>query len=438
MNRKIFKSLSVRDFLFAVLPTLVIAVGLMVLGYKYIEPAPPNHLTISTGDDQGDLTEYAKAYQRALKNDGVRLDIVSSEGPLENLRRLEDDKSEVSVAFVPDGLGSIDEEPDIVSLGSLYYEPIWIFYRGKKKLSYLSELEGKRIAVGRHGRGTQVIATRLLKLTGVDLKKTELVNVDAVTSAADLREGKVDAAIFLLPASSPIIKDLAADKDVKLMNVEQAEAISRLDPSFHHVILPDGGIDLFKDLPSDDLNLVASTATLLIRDDLHPALSYLLLKAAAHVHSDPGLFEKHGEFPANKDAQFPLSDDAVQFYKSGGPFWQRYLPYWLAAWFDRFILIVIPVFATVYPLVRTVPKVYHWRIRRRIYQRYGELKYLETQSENAPTDDQRTKFLRQLDSIEARVNAMRVPIQFTEHLYSLRGHINFVRERLANATRSQT
>ena len=188
-------------------------------------------------------------------------------------------------------------------------------------------------------------------------------------------------------------------------------------------------------IPKEEINLVASTATLLIRDDLHPALAYLLLKAATEVHSSPGIFEKRGEFPTNKDDAFALSKDAIQFYKSGGPFWQRYLPYWLAAWFDRFVLIVIPIIAFVLPLIRLIPRFYNWRLRTKIYQRYGELKFLETQIKLEVTTVEYNDYLHQLHLIEDRVNKMKMPQNFSEYIYSLKGHIQFVRDRIEKSVR---
>ena len=435
MDKKIWLKYSVRDLLYAAVPVaLLITVALFIVTY-YSNAAPPDHLVISTGDDQSDLAEYAKDYQDILKEQGVKLEIRSSDGPLENLRRLEDEKAGVDAAFVQDGLGSPKAQPDIVSLGSLHYEPIWIYYRGKTALTHFSQLEGKKIAVGRVGHGTEVIVRRLLKMSGVNLSKTTLVNIDSVQSAAALKKGEVDVAFFMLPTESPILDELALDEDVRLMDVEQAEAISRRDAAFHHLVVPRGAIDLEADEPDRDTDIVASTATLLVRDDLHPALAYLLLKAASEIHSGPGIFEKRGEFPQNKDDVFPISDDAIQFYKSGGPFWQRYLPYWLAAWLDRFALLVIPFLAFAIPLVRTVPKIYHWRLRRRIYQRYGELKFLETQIKPVQTRSEFEKFMEQLGHMEDRVNRMKMPKNFAEYIYSLKGHIQFVRDRLEKTTR---
>jgi TRAP transporter TAXI family solute receptor len=412
------------------IPLGVLITILLILAIRHLDPAPPNHLTISTGDDQSDFQTYAKQYKRILKENGVTLNIRTTSGPLENLQLLDDDNSGVSAGLVQDGLGSETKEPDVVSLGSLYYEPIWIFYRSKNVYTHFSQLIGDKIAVGRIGHGAQVFSQRLLLMSGVDPEDATLLNMTSAESAQALKNGSIDAAIFMLPPDSKIIHELALRKDLKLMSLEQAEAISRKDAAFHHLVLPRGAIDLEADIPREDIDLVSSTATLLIRDDMHPALSYLLLKAATEVHGMPGIFEKRGEFPTNQGDTFPLSKDATQFYKSGAPFWQRYLPYWMAAWFDRFILLVIPLLAFLLPLIRLIPRIYHWRLRSKIYQRYGELKFLETQINPIVTKADYENYLQQLNLIEDRVNKMRMPQNFSEYIYSLKGHIQFVRDRI--------
>ena len=430
MDRKIFFGRSIKDLLIAAGPSGILFIIALIVGYKYLDPAPPTKLVISTGEDEGDCQFYAEKYREILKKDGIELEIRPSAGPLENLKKIEDENSDVDVGFVQDGIGSVEEEPDVISLGSLYYEPVWLFYRGKSEVTRFHQLIGKKIAVGYEGRGMRIIALKLLKEAGVDGQNTQLINIGAEKAEDALKKGDVDAAFFLLTPDDPIIENLAMDPDLRLMNVDQAEAITRTLPFLHHLVLPHGIFDLKKNIPEQDINLVSPTATLLARDDLHPALTYVLLKAATQVHGVPGIFEKRGEFPINKDDQFPLGRDADQFYKSGGPFWQKYLPFWLAAWVDRFFLLVIPMLALILPLIRMVPRIYQWRIRTRIYKRYGELTFLETQIKQQPNLQERSAYQKRLDEIEERVNDMKVPLEFAEHIYSLRGHIHFVRERL--------
>ena len=271
---------------------------------------------------------------------------------------------------------------------------------------------------------------QLLKQSGIDATNTHFFDIGSQEATEALKKNEIDVAFFLLTPEDPLIDEMAENPDLHLMSLDQAEAISRQNSYLHHLVLPHGTFDLQKNIPEKDIDLVAPTATLLVRDDLHPALVYLLLKAASEVHNRPGIFEKRGEFPINKDDQFPLSADAQQYYKSGGPFWQRYLPFWLAAWLDRFILVVIPLLALILPLVKLIPRIYQWRIRSRIYKRYGELKFLETQIKPRASPAEIKNFMTQLDGIEDQVNKMKLPLEYTEHIYSLRGHIHFVRERL--------
>jgi TRAP transporter TAXI family solute receptor len=411
-------------------PVLIILFITLILIIRHFNPAPPNHMVLATGDDQSDVQIFAKRYKEILKMDGVNLEIRPTKGPIENLKLLDDETSDVSAAFVPDGLGSEDQQPGILSLGSLYYEPIWIFYRSSHTFSHFSDLMKKKISVGKVGRANQVLTNRLLRMSGVDPQDAVLINMGSVESAEALKQGKIDVAILMLPPESAIIDDLSKQKDIKLMNFSQAEAISRKDPAFHHLILPRGAIDLELDIPKEDIHLLASTSTLLIKDDLHPSLVYLLLKAATEIHGASGIFEKRGEFPTSKDDAFSLSKDAIGFYKNGTPFWQRYLPYWLASWFDRFILLIIPILAFALPLIRIIPKVYHWRLRSKIYQRYGELLVLETQLKSNATQSEYDNFLVQLNLIESRVVSMNMPKNYSDYIYSLKGHIQFVRDRI--------
>jgi TRAP transporter TAXI family solute receptor len=425
-------SRSLKDTLVAVLPSFLILVTASVLAYKYVDPAPPKHLVISTGDGEGDYATYAKLYKDYLKDDGIDLEIRPSTGGVENLKRLNDPKSDVQVGFVHDGVSTQDESPDVSSLGSLYYDPIWVFYRDKTEINRFSSLSGKKVAVGEEGGGTQVLVLQILKEAGVTPANSKLLNIGTQEAATALKSGQIDAAILMATADDPIIDDLMKDPTVKLMDVDQAEAYTRVVPFLHHLVLPHGAFNLQKGIPAHDVNLLAPTVTLLVRDTVHPALIYLLLKAAAQVHGDPGMFERKGEFPIDKDYSFSLAGEAKAYYKTGLPFWQKYLPYWIAALLDRFLLVVLPLLALIIPLVKLIPRVMQWRVKSRIYQHYGELKFLETQILPDKDYAKRAHYLEKLDAIEHRVNHMKVPLDFSDQVYVLREHIDFVRARLLN------
>lgn len=430
MNKKIIFGRSLKDIVLAIGPLTLLFVAALIAAYFFLDPAPPTHLVIAAGSNQGDYRIYAKLYQDFLKQEGVDLTIRSTSGPEENLRLLQDDNAHVDIAFMQDGIGNPQQQPDLVSFGSLYQEPIWIFYRAGHEMTKLAQLQGKRIAIGPETSGTNILARTLLDESGVNTQNTTFINIGLEEAAQSLRDGGVDAALFLSSADDPLIDSLATDPKLSLMDVQQAEAISRQNPYLHHLVLPQGAFDLRHSIPDHDVNLVSPTATLIARDDLHPALIFLLLKAATEVHNAPGMFEKKDEFPSDQASTFPIDRDAKAFYKTGTPFWQRHLPYWLASLVDRFIIIVIPILALALPLIRLVPKIYQWRVRSRIFKRYGELKDLETQVKPDSLSTEFTSILGQLDDIEARVNAMRVPLDYSDHIYVLREHIDFVRGRI--------
>ena len=423
----------IKDILIAVMPAALLTAVVLAVAYKFVDPAPPHHLVISTSVSEGDYLTYAKLYRDILKEAGVTLEVRTSSGGMENYSLLKDEKSDVEVGFVHDGIGNSEEAPDLVSLGSLYYEPIWVFYRGAATINRFSSLINKKVAVGSEGGGARALALSILSSNGVNFKNASLLALSGPEAAAALRAGTLDAAMFLATPDDAMIKDLVKDPKLKLMSLDQAEAITRQIPFLHHLVLPHGSIDLHANLPAVDVDLVAPTATLLMKDSVHPALAYLLLKAMDQVHSDPGIFEKKDEFPNGKDYLFALSDEAKSYYKSGSPFWQRYLPFWLATLVDRFILLVIPVFGLLLPIVKMVPRLYSWRLRSRFYHRYGELKFLETQVKSERSPEKYHEYLVKLDGIEDRVNHMKVPLDFSDHIYGLREHIDFVRARLRRA-----
>jgi len=429
---KTLTSRNTRDFLLAVSPTLIVVISVLVLAHKYVDPAPPRKIVISTGDEEGDYQEYAKLYKDFLKENGIELIIKSSTGPLENLRRLRDEKSDVEVAFMQDGLGSSEDVDDLSSLGSLYYEPVWVFYRGQKTISRFVDFKGLKVAIGRDGEATQVLVKRLLEAAKIDGADAHFVSLGGEAAADALHKGQVDAAIFVRTPEDALIRALAEDSSLHLMNFDQAEAITRQNRFLHHLVLPHGTFDLARGIPAQDINLVAPTATLLVRDSIHPALSYLLLRAAAQVHSEPGIFEARNEFPQNKDDQFALSDEARDFYKSGTPFWQKYLPFWLASLFERLILVVLPAMALIIPLARSIPKIMASRVRSRILKYYGQLRFIETQISHDASLEHRREFAKQIEGIERAVHAMHMPLDFMDHIYVLREHIDFVRRRLTS------
>jgi len=425
-----------KDALVSALPlALAVALGVWA-ALHFIDPAPPRHVVIATGAEDSEYLEFAHSYAQQLAQDGVELEVQSSGGALDNIQRLRDPDDAVRIAFLQDGLSesdashAADSDVDLVSLGAVSYEPIWIFYRDKYPQTRLSALKGRRIAIGPQGSGTQVLALRMLQANGVDGRNSRFVGLGRTEAQQRLQRGEIDAAFFIGAPESALVRSLVAAPGIRVMSLDQAEAIARQFPYLHHLVLPHGAWNLQRNTPPQDVHLMATTTTVVVTQSLHPALVSLLMKALQKTHAKPDLLNAAKVFPAAKDADFPLSKDAARYYQSGPPFLQRYLPYWLAVLVDRAALALLPMLAILVPVVRTAPTLYGWRIRRRIYRWYGELKYLEIQVLTGQGGDSRAALLHQLDQIEHKVTHAVLPLAFSEHAYMLKEHIELVRRKV--------
>lgn len=435
------KESSWRDLMFIAMPSILLLVGGFWLAAQFIRPAPPKQLILSTGGDSEAYQRFAMRYKEVLKRYDVELIEKPSAGSMENLQRLRDKNFTVDAAFIQGGTARPAEENTLASLGSLYYEPLWIFYRTAlaqktpgHEFDAISQLKGRRIAVGASGSGTQVLALEMIEANGIAAAPTQLINMDGLAVVEALQKGQIDAAMVVGPTQSAVVWSLLFTDGVSLMSLAHADAYTRLFPHLDRLTLPRGAINLVSDVPAHDVSLVASMATLVVRDDIHPALIDLLMQAATEVHGDAGLFQKPGEFPRATQVDFPLSKEAERYYKSGMTFLQRYLPFWAATLIDRLVVMLVPVLALLIPIVKFTPSLYSWRVRSRIFRRYGELKFIEAELDLEPGRHPRDKWLARLDSIEMDVNHMRTPLAYSDMLYTLRGHIGLVREAILRKT----
>ena len=430
------KLVSWRDILYVALPSLLIAVAAFWLAAQFIRPAPPSRLLVSTGGEAGAYQLFAMRYKDVLARYGVELVSLPSGGSKENLQRLRDPKFEVDAAFIQGGTARPTEDEELVSLGDFYHEPLWVFYReaALRGGDKLLDLRGKRVAVGGAGSGTQHLALELLAANGIDAGNTKLLEVGGMGLVDGLQKGEIDAVFAVGPTQSALVWTLLYTPGVRLMSLAHAEAYARRFSSLARLVLPRGAIDLVEDIPPQDVSLVAPMATLLVREGTHPALIDLLMQAAAEVHGEPGVFQKTGEFPRAGHAAFPLSKEAERYYKSGKPFLQRFLPFWAATLVDRMVVMVVPLLAVLIPLFKFAPLIYGWRVRSRIYRRYGELKFLENEISDNPGARSRAEWLEKLDRIEADASHIRTPLTFSDMLYTLRGHIDLVRDMIRRRT----
>jgi TRAP transporter TAXI family solute receptor len=418
-----------RDLLIIGLPAILIIGGTFALTLLLMRPAPPKEIVMATGPVGGAYHGHALKYREILERDGVTLNLWASGGAVENLRRLSEPGSTVDVAFLQGGIAGRSSDGALQSLGAMYLEPLWIFHRGGAQIGMLRHLRGKRIAIGDEGSGTAALALTLLQDNGLAEPPTTIINVGGAAAADMLVSGNIDVAFFINDAHSPIVQRLVHEPGVSLLSLDRAEAYVRQRYYLTHLVAPRGVLDLQRDLPREDVHMVATTANLVVKEDLHPALAYLLLRAATEIHGQPSLFNKLHAFPAPDDTELPLSAEATRYYKSGAPLLQRYLPFWAANLTDRLLVLLVPAIAILFPAMRLLPALYRWRVRSRIYRWYARLKEFEIELEEDPSRVGLQAMLAKLDAIDDAVHNIETPLAYSENLYVFRQHIDLVRQR---------
>jgi TRAP transporter TAXI family solute receptor len=428
------RSISWRDVLTVGLPVALVIVAAFAFAARLMQSAPPTHIRMISGSPGSSYRTLAERYKKIIESHGVKIEIVSSEGALDNLERLADPKAKVDVGFVQGGLADGVDISHLVSLGTVFTQPLMVYYRLPQAIDRLGELRGKRIAIGAEGSGTHALALKLLKANDMDDKSATLVAEHGEEAAKALADGKLDAAFLMGDSATPqVMRGLREAPGVRLMSFHQAEGYVRKLKFLTHLTLPEGAMDLGKNYPSEDVSLIGPAVELVARKDLHPAVSDLLIAAAREIHSGPGMYRKAGEFPAPLEHDFPISADAERYYKSGGQFLYKRLPFWLASLVDRVLVVVLPLLVIVVPATRAAPSLYRWRVRSRIYRWYGTLMAIEREMTLARSDDDRHAIARKLDEIQHAVDELKMPLSFADQLYVLRDHVAMVRRRLSEA-----
>jgi TRAP-type uncharacterized transport system substrate-binding protein len=372
--------------------------------------------------------ELVKRYQQVLARNGIVVKLDSSTGAVESLEDLRDSKSGVSVALVPGGITTKQDSSELVSLGTVFYQPLWIFSRGRLPRGQ-PPFRGRRISIGPQGSSSHTLSRKLLGLVGwIDQKSTTLLELPPAESAQALIRGDIDAAIFVDGWESPVVQELLGTKGIELESIPRSDALVRIYPYLNKLVLPAGAVDLVEPRPPTDVILIGPKCSLVVRNDLHAVIQYRLLEAAAEIHSTPSMFRSAGQFPAPESVDLPLSPYAGDFYKTGMPFLLRHLPFWLAILLEQPAVWLIPLIVVLFPLFRFAPAVYDWAERRRIYRLYSELKRLEDEVFYAKDGAGQKDFIERLDQLEGRANHLSVPSEFKPLVYGLRWHIDMVRQ----------
>jgi TRAP transporter TAXI family solute receptor len=421
-----------RFFVAAVIVMTVILAALLWWGLNRISPLPPNHIVMTTGAPGSAYEELGKQYRDILDKEGITVELRPSEGDVENLDRLRDPGSGVDIGFLQGGLTNKAGSPGLSSLGTVIVQPLWFFYRGhgKTPAGMFQEFKGLRLSIGPRLSGTRALSAMLLARAGVDTADATIQALSPDDAATQLIDGKIDAAVILTGWDAPAVQRLLQAPGISLLPLKRVDAFIALYPFLGKVVLPEGTGDMLTDNPPTDVALLADKSSLVIQDNLHPAIQYLFLYAAEEIHGRPGIFSPAGKFPANESIDLPISRIARQFYKSGRPFLQRYMPFWLAGIVERAAILLVPLLGIMVPLVRMAPSIYGWRIRRRILGVYTELRSLEHELDARGDGEVPEELTHRLERLEQRAHAVKLPVGYTPMLYTLRDHIALVRKQL--------
>lgn len=438
--------LSLRELLISAGPFILLALVLLWLAYLILDPTPPRTVVLATGAEQGAYAEFGKRYVAELAKFGIKVELRTTAGAAENRRLLRDPRSGVDIAFMQSGAGeaiyAVDEDKSgrpLLSLGNLFLEPVWLFYRSdaakrtvsRDTLERLHDLLPLSLNIGEPGSGAANLLDKILNANKIDPAQMKLQRLPPTPAVVALLGGELDALTFVSAPESAFVRMLLQTPGIRLLEFPQAEAYARRFEFLTSVTMPRGTVDL-QDQPPTDVRLVAATASMVTTDQFHPALVQLFVQAAQRIHGESSWFGPAGEFPNGSAREFPLAKEAARYYRDGPPFLQRYLPFWLANLIDRMWVVLASIIVILIPLSRIVPPLYEFRIRSRVFRWYRQLREIEDAAALNAVNN--AELLPRLDQLEHRVEKVSVPLSYAEELYALRGHIDLVRKRLQGHT----
>ena len=428
--------LSLRDLAVSIGPFVLLAASLLGLAYWWLDPNPPKRVALATGPAQSAYEAFGKGYAKALAADGIEVVLVPTEGSAANLALLR--AGRVDLGFVQGGTSTYTEADadDLASLGSLFIEPLWLFYKSPTELTGLAALTGQRVNIGTPGSGVPSLMGKLFDSNRIDPATLKLSQLEQTPATVAFLGGELDAIVFASAPESLMVQMLLQTPGVRLMNFAQSEAYSRRFPFLSPARLPRGVVDLAGNIPPDDVRLVAPTTSLITRTGTHPALQQLFAQAGNTLHGGAGWFKNAREFPNRDNTELPVAKEAERAIKSGAPMLQRYVSFWVANLVERMWLVLGIILAILLPLSRIIPPLYAFRVRSRIFRWYAQLRDIEARV--ADTGDgadpghplSRDALVSELNALETRAEHISVPLSYTDELYALRSNISLVRAKL--------
>ncbi len=415
----------------------VVLLSLIVIGfvvaYQYVGAPPPRDLVLATGVDGGGYQAFGARYAEILERSGVKLRLLSTAGSVENFEAVRSGKADIALA---QGGTAPDDVADFAKgIASVFLEPLWIFHRAELEIVRISDLKNLRLCIGDLGSGTRAVALDLLQANGITSGDATLLGGSASEAADALLAGEADAGFLVAAPTSDAIGRLMVEEGsrLRILDVDRHLAYVRTRPYLEQVVLAEGVLDLERNLPQREVDLIAPTAFLLARADLHPALVPLFIEAAEEVHGGGDILVAPETFPSPLSLDAPLATAAEHYFRNGPSFLYRVFPFAVAATLDRLKILLLPLLTLLFPLFRVAPPLYRWRIRRTIYRWYKILDRIEVRFERA--NGERDACLAEIDRIEREViERVDVPASHMEELQNLRMHLERVRERISRSS----
>ncbi|MDO9005049.1 MAG: TAXI family TRAP transporter solute-binding subunit [Aquabacterium sp.] len=434
--------LSLRDMLASAGPVLLLALSLLAATYWWLDPQPPRTVTLATGPAGTAYADFGQRYAQALARDGIRVKLLTTDGTVGNLQALREGRADV--AFVRGGSGDMshDAKVGIMSLGALFYEPLWIFYRpaavkgapsnkdvaSAVALTSLTQLRGLRVNMDQPGSGVPELMNRLLQANGLTPDEVIASDMTPEAAAQALQAGQIDALVLVTAPESPVVQRLLQEPGITLVDLPQADALSRRFPFMQTVTLPRGMVSLARNQPPESIGLLATTTALLTSEDTHPALRQLFAQTAQQIHGDSGWFNGARDFPNTRTSELPVSPEGDRAINGTPPFYQRYLPFWASNLLERMWLVIGGLIVLLLPLSRVVPPLYTYRVRRRVFRWYERLRQVEAHMEDG--DAETSELLNELDELDRVAAQITVPLAHADEVYALRNNIEKTRRRL--------
>ena len=406
--------------------------GIVSLALIYFIPAPQSKVVMATGVKGSSFEYFSKQYREIFARYNIELELRETAGAVETVKLLQDPKSDIQIALMIGGVSDGKHAPGLLSLGTVYINPFWIFYSSNEPFERLSQLIGKRIAVGPVGSRGRTAAEQILGKAGVNSESATLLPFTGSAAVEAMNDGKVDAVWIGGTPDSPAVHSFLHNANVRILGFQTAEALTRLFPELARLVLPQGVIDIYQNIPPNDVPLIGTPTKVLVRSDLHPEIVQLLLQTMVEAHSGANIFQRAGEFPNSTDVEYPVAPAAIDFYKNGPSFMQRHLPLWLSVHAQRAIAVLVTAIALGLPMFRFLPWAYNWITRRRLFYWYAQLKKLEASFDTGPVNQHLVKAQAEIERIEEAVSHIHFPLTFSDQLYNLRSHIDIVRRKITS------